>query len=133
MQFFGEKQIRFLLVGGTATAIQYTLLLVLVEAFDRNPVTSSAIGFSVAAVVNYLLNKHFTFRSTSPHGRSAPRFAAMALFGTLLTSLCMKAFVALGVHYVVSQIFTTAIVLVSNYLIAAHWVYRDAAIRGADT
>jgi putative flippase GtrA len=61
------RLVRFGLVGGVATAIQYVILVALVHAGVAPPV-GSAIGFVVSAFGNYLLNYHFTFRSRESHG-----------------------------------------------------------------
>jgi len=116
----------FGIVGALATGIQYLVMAVLVQAFGIHPAPASAAGFSISAVVNYALNYRVTFRSTKPHAACAPRFAVVSISGLLLTFLLMLLFVDFfGIHFLVSQVLTTATVLVWNFLLNYAWSFRE--------
>ena len=94
------------------------------------PVTASAIGCTVGAIVNYALNYHVTFGSRSTHRYSVPRFALIAATLLLLNTLLMAIGVRLGLHYLIAQIFATGVVLFCNFLMSRIWAFSERP-RGA--
>lgn len=121
---FLRKFSRFIYVGATATLLQYAILLILVEALGFSPVLASAIGFAISAIANYLLNRHFTFRSTLSHRITAVRFVVAVLCGLAVTFLLMLLLTDSGMNYVASQILTTTIVLLLNFIAGSHWTFK---------
>jgi putative flippase GtrA len=125
--------IRFALVGGVATAIQYAILVVLVRFADLAPPVASTIGFIASAGVNYLLNYRFTFRSDRAHGAAAAKFAVLVFIGMLLNAGLMKLLVSAGWNYLIAQICVTGVVLVWNYAGNSLWTFggKDSTPPGA--
>ena len=123
--------IRFLLVGGFATALQYLILITLVQAGMAGPVVASSIGFTLSALANYALNKRFTFASPHRHRVALPRFAAVALSGLTINGamVWLLADVA-ALHYVIAQIGATACTLAWNFALNRLWTFRAPAVDG---
>ena len=115
--------VRFALVGGTATAIQYGVLVLLVRGLGMAPTPASSIGFAVSAVVNYALNYRFTFRSDRPHGPATARFGALAGAGLLVNSGIMHVMVGMRVPYLLAQVCATAVVLFWNFVGNSLWTF----------
>jgi len=116
---------RFLVVGLLATGVQYLVLVIGVEALGARPARASAAGFVLGAVVGYLLNRSYTFRSKVPHMTGAARFATVAavgLAGNILFMVLLTGY--LHLHYVLAQILTTAVVLLWNFAANASWTFR---------
>ena len=117
-QFF-----RFVIIGGLATAVQYVLLVVLVHA-GMHAVLASSIGFAISAVVNYLLNRRFTFGVEVKHARALPRFLLVALSGLACNGLLLALFVGpAGLHFVPAQLIATAGTLVWNFVLHRAWTF----------
>jgi putative flippase GtrA len=119
----------FALVGAAATALQYLGLYLLVELAGSNPVLASAAGFVISAVVNYLLNYRFTFRSSAPHGPALMRFMTVATVGLVMNSAAMHALVSAGVQYLIAQMIATGIVLLCNFAAHAIWTFGGSRRR----
>jgi putative flippase GtrA len=118
---------KFVFVGSCATAIQYMLLTFLVEMYDLRASVASTIGFVVAAAVNYLLNRRFTFQSTARHSTAILKFLSVALVGVTLNAALIGWFEAhTTVHYLLAQTFATTVVLLWNYAGNAIWTFRTA-------
>ena len=116
--------IRFLIVGGTATALHYVILVALVQTSIAQPIAASTIGFAVSAVLNYVLNRHFTFQSSNPHAQAFPRFMIVALTGLALNAGLLWGFIKVGVpHYLLSQLFATVGTLLWNFFINKIWTF----------
>ncbi|MDX1665932.1 MAG: GtrA family protein [Saprospiraceae bacterium] len=70
-------KVRFAMTGAVATAVDYLLYLLLVSYFF-SPVVSNLISFSIAVVLNFLMQKRFVFL--------LQRSFSSALLGSLLVS-----------------------------------------------
>jgi len=124
------RLVRFTLVGAVATAIQYALLILLVRAFGMAPTPASSIGFILSAIVNYLLNYRFTFKSDRPHAPAAAKFAALAAAGLLINALIMHSLVAAGVPYLIAQVGASAVVLLWNFIGNSLWTFGAGPAEG---
>lgn len=118
---------RFVVVGAAATALQYAVLIVLVQRAGLQPVPASTIGFVASALFNYAANRAYTFGSDVPHVRGLARFAAVAGSGLLLNGAALAAATSvLRWHYAAAQLAATALVLGCNFLLHRHWTYAAA-------
>ena len=119
-----EKLLRFGLVGGVATGIQYLILVVLVHAVGMPAPVASEIGFVVSAFGNYLLNYHFTFRSRRPHGPAAAKFMVLVAVGLAINFALMQVLIGAGVYYLLAQVCATAVVFLWNFVGNSLWTFR---------
>lgn len=117
------RLVRFTLVGGVATALQYLVLVVLVRAGNLEPTAASSVGFAASAVVNYLLNYRFTFRSDRPHGPAAAKFALLAGTGLLFNAAIMHVLIGTGMSYLPAQVCATTVVLFWNFIGNSLWTF----------
>jgi putative flippase GtrA len=118
--------LRFALVGGIGTLGHFTALIFLVSGLHIHPVIGSTAGFIVGMVINYLLNRSFTFSSSRAHKEAFWRFAAVALLGMFINSSAMALFtMALDFHYLVAQVLATLMTLSWNFLGSRNWVFND--------
>lgn len=116
---------RFTGVGFVSAIGHYGLLIGLVQGFGVAAVPASAAGALLGAVINYALNYCFTFRSTKRHKDAILKFAIVALVGLVLNTLFMWVGVKLlGVHYLLSQVVTTGLVLVWSFIGNRHWTFH---------
>ncbi|MBE0596260.1 MAG: GtrA family protein [Desulfuromonadales bacterium] len=114
----------FAAIGATGTALHYLVLVGLVQLSLTGPVLASAVGATLGAVVNYLLNYRITFRSQKSHWEASARFFLVALVGLGLNSAILALFLhLLPVHYLVSQLLTTGLVLIWNFLGNKLWTF----------
>jgi|HubBroStandDraft_1064217.scaffolds.fasta_scaffold637453_1 putative flippase GtrA len=117
---------RFLVVGGTATAVQYIVLVACVRALSLAPVVASAIGFALSSVLNYYLNYRLTFRSSRAHVSALPRFLLIAGIGLIANSVAMWLLTkSAHLGYLLSQVLTTALVLIWNYTANRKWTFSS--------
>jgi putative flippase GtrA len=115
---------RFIVVGGTATAFQYIVLVACVRELSLAPVAASAIGFALSAVLNYYLNYRLTFRSSRAHASAMPRFLLIARIGLGANSVAMWALTkSAHLGYLQSQLVATTLVLLWNYTANRKWTF----------
>jgi putative flippase GtrA len=113
-------------VGAVATAAQYATLLVMVELVGIYPLLASTVGLAVGVLTNYMLTYNVTFKSNAAHRDTLPKFLSISGFGLCINWGIMAAGSAwLGMHYLLLQVFSTAILLIFNYMASRLWVFRD--------
>ncbi len=118
--------LRFLLVGGTATAIHYVLLYTLHEKFGWRAVVATSVGFAVSALFNFTASYFFTFRSEAPIARSAGRYVVVSGTGLLInSSLFWVQIEAFGFHYFVAQVFATGTVMFWNFILGRLFTFAS--------
>lgn len=114
----------FVWVGAIATAVQYTILIGLVQIGGARPALASGVGYAAGATVNYLLNYHYTFASNRSHVQAVVKFFAVAVVGLIVNSLIVAfATEELGIFYVLAQVAATGVVLVWNFTANRLWTF----------
>ena len=119
-----ERFLCFAGIGVVATAIQYLILVAGVQLAHAAPVVASSIGFFIAALMNYALNRRYTFGSRKPHVEAVTKFAAVAALGLALNGMLLAAGThILGLNYLLAQVLATLAVLIWNYSANAAWTF----------
>lgn len=115
-------------VGAIGTLGHYTTLIVLVQFWAVDPVFASSFGFIVGAIINYVLNYHFTFRSDKQHTEALIKFLIVATIGAGINGTVMYFGVEFtSINYLIVQIFATVIVLFWNFLVNKLWTFAHKA------
>jgi len=114
----------FCLVGSAGTAVQYCALVAIVH-LQGEPIIGSAVGFVLGAFVNYILNYHYTFESAKPYHETLAKFFTTACAGLVLNTFIMGLLIGfLNVHYFVSQLLATAVVVFWNFTVNLLWTFH---------
>lgn len=124
--------VRYLLAGGTSTAVDLGLLYVLTEYASWWYLASATAAFSVAVLISFTLQKFYTFRH-----RDASRGVVAtqsALFLTLqftnigINTLLMYALVEwAGLHYFLAQIIAAAAIAVGSFFVYRLVIFHPSA------
>lgn len=115
----------FSAIGAVGTVGHYATLILLVEVLSQPPILASSLGFVVGALINYILNYHFTFKSNKPHREALLQFLLVAAVGAGINAglmyLCIE---FLQLHYFIAQLLATGIVLLWNFIINKYWTFN---------
>lgn len=123
-QPLSKKAGKFLVVGASATALQYVLLIVFVEWLSMKPIIASALSYGLSTLFNYRLNYSFTFQSNVRHQTAFARFITVAAIGLALNTLLFGlVHEVIGWHYLLAQVVATGLVLVWNFLANNYWSF----------
>jgi putative flippase GtrA len=118
-------------VGAVGTLGHYTTLIVLVQFWAVDPVFASSFGFVVGAIVNYILNYHFTFQSEKRHAEALTKFLIVAIIGAGINGFIMYIGIEnTDINYMVVQLFATGVVLLWNFIVNKLWTFAHP---GAET
>jgi Predicted membrane protein len=112
------QMFRYMLVGGTAFCVDFLLLFLCTDVLGLHYLISAGIGFICGMVVNYILSVHWVFNQRRFNNRVSELFIFMVIggIGLVLTSLLMWVFTdKVHLHYLLSKIITTVIVLFWNF------------------
>jgi putative flippase GtrA len=116
--------LRYAGAGAFGTICHYAVLIVLVKALGAGALVASTAGAVAGALVNYVLNYHYTFSSNRAHSMALPRFGAVALVGIGLNALVMAVLTEqIKVHYLLAQVAATLCVLAAGFLLNRKWTF----------
>jgi len=117
----------FSMVGVVGTSGHYATLILLVEAMHQNPVLASTLGFLVGAIINYILNYHYTFQSNKPHREALVKFLIVATIGACINTGLMYVLIeSIRLQYIIAQLLATGAVLVWNFVANKYWTFQVA-------
>lgn len=120
--------VRFVISGGTATAVNLGILFTLTHLFSFWYLLSSAIAFMVAFWVSFAMQKLWTFGDTSKSRASTQAlfFFAVILVGLgINTSLLFVLVEYAHLHYLVAQLISGVFIAVMNYFSYKRLVFRN--------
>ncbi|NGO55860.1 GtrA family protein [Allomesorhizobium camelthorni] len=117
------RVLRYGLIGTGAALLQLSLLFVFVEFLHFYSLLASTAALGISVVVNYGLQRHFTFRSKSRHVIAGPRFVSLTLVTLAANALLFGAMSAV-VPYLLAQIITTATIFPVNYYLNKTFTFR---------
>ena len=82
------------------------------------------VGAVCGTAAAYAGNRQFTFASRVPHRRAMPRFGLIAAGGAIANGTIVWAGSdLLGLHYLVPQVFATAMILVIGFALNRSWTF----------
>jgi putative flippase GtrA len=90
------EALRFLLVGGTNTGLDFALFALFANVIHVYPPLASVMSIGVVVVVSFFLNHRFVFRSEHSKRRTAIQFVAVTLFNGWVVQ---GAIIAVIVHF----------------------------------
>jgi putative flippase GtrA len=115
------RGMRFLFTGVVTAIVQYATLIGGAQLVP--PVAAAVVAYAVATPVNYFMNYHFTFDSSTLHKKAFIRFMVVSITGMTLNTLIFWLAISLGLYYVVAQIIATVVLTLWNYLGLRIWTF----------
>lgn len=131
--------IRYVIVGGGATVIQWGLLVLLKEFCGLNANTANAIGFIGGMIFNYLISTIWVFDKSTVKNKGV-EFIAFAMIGVVglginqgFIWLFDKTFAERHIfsgllpadkYYLVGQVFATGISFFWNFFVRKYLLYN---------
>lgn len=126
--------IKYGLVGSVGFGIHLLVLWLLTEYAHLWYMLSATIAIVVAALNNYILNYHWTFKDKKAniHNKVAGYFQYLLSRGFtegLYLALLYLMVDIVGFHYLVSAVLVQVVTAVVGYMIAVKWIWRRRKYR----
>lgn len=116
--------LRFLVSGGIATVVHWTILWGLIN-LQVEAVLASSIGAFAGAIVNYVLQYFFTFKTERKHKQALLTYIPAVVFSwSLNLALFYILYGGLFPEPMMAQVVTTVLVAIVNFLIYKKVVFR---------
>jgi putative flippase GtrA len=111
--------------------IDYLIMIICIEWFDISLIPAIIIGGSIGAVINFLINRYWTFKNHRT--KLLPqliKFITAAMGSILLKATGTHLLTnALGVDYKITRLITDAFVCFGfNFLIQKFWVFKKQTL-----
>ena len=137
MQEIAKKhadKLRFAIVGGVNTALDFSILFILTMLFNIPKELANFISTSVSFLFSFFANKKYTFKSTSKNlKKQFLLFTIVTLFGlwviqTIIITAITPVFTNLGINkpaaLLISKLIATAASLIWNYTLYSKVVFK---------
>lgn len=114
-----KQLIKFGIVGVISTLLDYGLMVLFTEVFGIYYLLSSTLSYAVSLVFNYAASMKYVFRGKEDMNKVKEFviFTVLCLMGMGLNQLVLWLIVEkIGISYMISKIFATAVVMVWNFV-----------------
>lgn len=113
------KILKFGVVGFSGMIIDFSVTYLFKEKVKIHKYIANALGFTTAAIWNYIFNRIWTFESHNPHiGSEFFRFFMVSLVGLGINTLILWLLVSkIKLNFYVSKLFAIGVVLIWNFSI----------------
>ena len=114
----------FLAVGGSAAAVHFGVVLLLVSQYQLPALAANVAGFLMAFCVSFLGHHRLTFAGEAASARqSLPRFAAVAVLGFVSNELLYALLLGLGIDYRLALVVVLVAVAGMTWMLSRHWAF----------
>lgn len=110
---------KFIIVGGTATVIDFIVLFLLKEYIGLNEIVANTISFTVSVIYNYIASVKWVFDVDEAKNKSTQfiTFITFSIIGLLLNNLILWICIdKLSIYYLIGKVIATGIVMVFNFI-----------------
>jgi putative flippase GtrA len=118
-----DALLRYFVTGVLSVVVDVGVLTLLHSVAGVGLVASTVLAYAGGLVVNYTLNRSWTFRSSDDHSRTLARYAVLVAFNFLSTLGIVVGLTAAGLYYLLAKLIAVALNAGINFLAARHWVF----------
>lgn len=119
------QPLKYIFAGVVNTVIGYGVFLALIILFNTNPAYANAIGYGVALIAAFVLNKIFVFNQSTTDRSTIPKFIlAFAISFTINQLVLLIVYQGMGAPAEIAQIFAMVSYTVVFYLLNKEFVFH---------
>jgi len=115
---------RFGVTGVCSLGADVALLYGLHSGAGVSLTVATIVGLTAAVLVNYTLNRNWSFQATASHGSTLAPYLFMVGLNYVSTLLIVRGLSHLGLYYLVSKLIAVAANAVLNFVSARYWVFK---------
>ena len=114
-----RKIIRFGIVGGIATIIDFAFLYVFKELFDFNVILANTLSFIISVTYNYIASVTWVFDVNKDKSNKLQfiLFIVFSVIGLIINNIILYILTdKLNIYYLISKVTATIFVMVFNFV-----------------
>ena len=109
--------IKFLIVGGTATIIDFAIFFTLHDLLKQNTILSNIIGFSISLIYNYTASIKWVFNVKKESKTNFLVFLILSIIGLIINTVIVYITIEkLKWYSLLCKVIATSIVMVFNFI-----------------
>lgn len=109
--------IKFLIVGGISTILNYLSFFILFKVLTVNYLTASAFGYMSGLVLGYSLNKNWTFEYKNENIKTKLKYLIVYLTNLALSLFILKVLeVKLGINPMIGNVLVICYTTIANFI-----------------
>ncbi len=121
--------IKFLIVGGVSTALNYSSFFILLKLFELNYLLSSGLGYIFGLVLGYSLNKNWTFEYKNESIKTKLRYVVVYGVNLLLSLLILKGLkTSIGLNPIIGNFIVICYTTIANFMGIKIFVFNEGKI-----
>ncbi|MGI1659694.1 MAG: GtrA family protein [Desulfitobacterium sp.] len=109
--------IKYLIVGGSTALLELLIFLGLRRVMDFDVVSANVLAIGIATGCNFLMNRNWSFRSSTRVSRSFSLYISLILFNMVFTTWMITLLVSWGVLDFWAKFFMMGAATVWNFLL----------------
>lgn len=119
------QPLKFIFAGVANTAIGYGVFLLLVTLLDMNPSYANAIGYVIALIAAFVLNKTFVFNQSTTDRSTIPKFiVAFGIAFGINQLVLISGYRLAGLDPKIAQVFAMISYTISFYTLNKKFVFN---------
>lgn len=120
------QPLKFIFAGVANTAIGYGVFLLLVTLLDMNPSYANAIGYVIALIAAFVLNKTFVFNQSITGRSTIPKFiVAFGIAFGINQLVLISSYRLAGLDPKIAQVFAMISYTVVFYILNKKFVFNE--------
>lgn len=122
-KFLDKSVIKFLVVGGCCTFIDYSIYMMIVDKIGA--LGGKGISMGCSMIINYLLNKYWSFDAKkTKKGKEITRYI-ISQVANITVNMSVN-FIVLSVigQKTIAFLCATGVAMIVNYLLQRFWVFK---------
>ena len=111
--------IKFIMVGGSATILDWLLYYVLYNYLNVSPLIANVLSYSISTIYNYFMSVKCVFNVNDKYSKKKAFtiFIILSLIGLLLSELLIYIMIdKLNMNKMLSKIISTILVMIFNFI-----------------
>lgn len=115
-----QKAIKFLIVGGIGTALNYVTFLLLFKLLNVHYIAASVIGYITGLILGYYLNKNWTYYAASSQNSEQKyicKYLTVYMLSLLASQILLKFLVEQKIfNELIANVFAIGLSTLTNFL-----------------
>lgn len=107
--------IRFVIVGGTATIIHYSIYYLLQNFFNIELNISYTLGYGISFIFNFMASNYFTFK-TKVSAKKGAKFTIAHIINYLIQIILLNIYIIIGISNKLAPIFVFIVAVPVNFI-----------------